>query len=160
MPSPITLRPMSERTALAPIPAPSRAEGAAGVSALCALLLFEAVCGVAAAIYLSLLAGGYRESLSGASGLAAEEGARFAAGGAILFAIAAYIAFRGARRRRAWSWTLSAILQLILAIAGGIAMFSAGENGVTAAYLATFVLAAIGMLILSSGGVRRALGQA
>lgn len=129
------------------------------VTALWVLLLAEAVLGVAVAIILSNVAGDQYASL-GDSGSAAEESTRFAAGGAILFAIAALTAAIGARRRRSWSWTLGAVLQLVLAIAAGIALFAAGAEGASAAYLVAFALAAGTMILLSTSGVRRALGQA
>jgi low temperature requirement protein LtrA len=138
-------------------PAPASRAGA--VTLLWLLLLAEALLGLAAAIGLSLVAGGYRESLAGDIGLAAEESTRFAAGGAFLFAIAAYVASRGVRRRRPWSWTLAAVLQLVAAIAAAIAMFAAGASGITVAYLAAFALAAVTMLVLSTSRVRQELGQ-
>ena len=138
----------------------TRAGGRAGaLTALWALLLLEAILGVVVAILLSLVAGGYRTALAGEAGIAAEESTRFAAGGAFLFAIAAFVAAIGVRRRRAWSWNLGAILQLVLAIAAGIAMFAAGATGVTVAYLVAFGLAAVTMLLLSAPTVRRAVGQ-
>ena len=124
------------------------------------VLLIEALLGLAVAIALSLVAGGYRASLAGEAALSAEEGARWAAGGAFVFAIGALVAALGARRGRAWSWTLAAVLQLILAIAAAIAMFAAGRPDLVAAYLVAFALAGGAMLILSTPQVRRALGQA
>lgn len=141
---------------------PGRADPAARsgtVTALWVLLLAEAVLGVAVAIMLSNLAGEQYAAL-GNSGSAAEESTRFAAGGAILFAIAAFTAAMGARRRRAWSWTLGAVLQLVLAIAAGIALFAAGAEGTSVVYLVAFALAAGTMILLSTSHVRRALGQA
>ncbi len=112
------------------------------------LLLVEAVAGLALAIYLSLVAGD--------AGADAENSLRFAAGGAFLFAIFAALASRGARRRRGWAWTLSAILQVILAIGTGIAVMVAEWHP---AYLVGFALAAVVMIVLSAGSVRRSLGQ-
>lgn len=129
------------------------------ITALWVLLLAEAALGVFMAIYLSDVAGDYRGSLA-TSGTGPEESARFAAGGAFLFAIAAFIASNGVRRWRPWSWTLSAVLQLILAITAAIALFAAGGEGTSAAYLGAFGLAAATMILLSTWGVRRALGQA
>ena len=146
----------TRRSALA---GPERRERSAAVTALWVALLIEALLGVAVAILLSLMAGGYRSSLEGEAGLAAEEGTRWAAGGAFVFAIAALVAAIAVRRRRTWSWNLGALLQLILAISAGIAMFSAGAAGVSAAYLVAFGLAAGTMLLLSTPPVRRALGQ-
>ena len=126
------------------------------VGTLRALLLTEAALGVAAAVFLSVLAGALRDFLGGESGLTAEQNVRFAAGGAIVFAIFAAIASRGARRRRRWAWTLSALLQLVLAISTGLAIMLAAWHP---AYLIGFALAASVMIVLSSGSVRRALGQ-
>lgn len=135
-------------------------DGRAGtLTIVWALLLIEALLALVLAIGLSLVAGGYRTSLPGAEALVAEESTRFAAGGAFLFSIAAFVAALGVRGRRAWSWTLGAVLQLVAAIAAAIAMFAAGEHGVTLAYLAAFALAAVTMLALSTSSARRALGQ-
>jgi hypothetical protein len=152
MPSAATLRAMNARTPALGDSTSTRAEGAGLVAALCILLLVEAAFALAVTILLSLVAGEQRGG--------AENSTRFAAGGAFLFAIAAYVAFRGARRRRSWSWTLAAVLQLVLAIAAGIAMVTAGEAGATTAYLVAFALAAGTMVLLSTSAVRRALGQA
>jgi len=151
---------MNARTPVVSAASSPRARGAGAVTALSILLLAEAAFALAVTILLSVLAGDQRGAIGGAEGIAAENATRFAAGGAILFAIAAYVAFRGARRRRSWSWTLSAVLQLILAVAAGIAMVAAGASGATAAYLVAFGLAAVTMLLLSTSQVRRALGQA
>ena len=112
------------------------------------LLLAEAVTGLVLAIFLSLLAGNADTDT--------ETSLRFAAGGAFLFAIFAAVASRGVRRRRGWAWTLSAILQVILAIGTGITVIAATWHP---AYLAGFGLAAVAMIVLSAGSVRRALGQ-
>lgn len=120
------------------------------------LLVSEAVLTLGLAVFLSLVAVGLREALAGDAGRAAEETVRFAAAAAFLFAVFATIAARGARRRRGWSWTLTAILQLILAIGTGVAVMTATWHPV---YLIGFGLAAAVMLVLSSAGVRGALGQ-
>ena len=126
------------------------------VGVLRALLLGEAVLGLAVAVFLSLVAAALGDSLGGDSGRATEERLRFAAGGAFLFAIAAAIASRGARRRRTWAWTLSALLQLVLAIGTGVGIMVASWHPL---YLIGFGLAAVVMLVLSTASVRRALGQ-
>ena len=82
---------------------------------------------------------------------------RFAAGGALLLGILAAIASRGARRRRSWAWTLAAILQVIIAVATGIAVLTVEWHPI---YLVAFGAAAVVMLVLSTTSVRRALGQA
>lgn len=126
------------------------------IGLLRALLLGEAILGLLAAIVLSMVASAMRDSLGGDAGRAAEQTLRFAAGFSFLWAILAAFASRGARRRRAWSWTLAALLQLALAIGTGIAILIATWHP---AYLVGFVLAAVVMLVLSASSVRRALGQ-
>ena len=126
------------------------------VGVLRALLIGEAVATLALAVFLSMLAAGLRDSLGGDAGRAAEESVRFAAGAAFLFSIFAAIASRGARRRRAWSWTLAAILQVVLAIGTGLAVMVADWHPI---FLVGFAAAAIVMLALSATSVRRALGQ-
>ena len=121
-----------------------------------ALLIGEAALGLAAAVILSLVAATLRDVLGGDAGRAAEESIRFAAGGAFVFAIAATIASRGVRKRRGWAWTLSALLQLVLAIGTGVAIMVATWHP---AYLLGFGLAAVVMVVLSTASVRRALGQ-
>jgi hypothetical protein len=121
------------------------------------LLLGEALLGLGLAIFLSLLAAGLRDFLGGDLGRSAEVTVRFAAAAAFLFAVFAAVASRGARRRRAWAWTMAAILQVVLAIGTGVAVMTAEWHPV---YLVGFGLAVVVMLVLSSGSVRRALGQA
>ncbi|MGZ8474982.1 MAG: hypothetical protein ACXWWQ_01980 [Candidatus Limnocylindria bacterium] len=142
---------MTARTPVVRASSGPRAQGSATVGLLCFLLLLEAAFALVMTIFLSLWAG--------EQGGGAETSTRFAAGGTFIFAIASYVAYRGARRHRSWAWTLSAVLQLVLAIGAGIAMVTAGEDGVTPAYLIAFALAAATMLLLSTSGVRRALGQ-
>jgi hypothetical protein len=113
------------------------------------LLLAEAIAGLALAIYLSLVAGD--------ASVDAETSLRFAAGGAFVFAILAAVASRGVRRRRGWAWTLSAILQVVLAIGTGVAVMTAEWHP---AYLAGFAVATVLMTVLSAPSVREALGQA
>ncbi|MDQ2688785.1 MAG: hypothetical protein M3Y29_00735 [Chloroflexota bacterium] len=118
------------------------------VGMLRALLIAEAIAGFALAVYLSTVAAGL--------GQAGEESVRFAAGAAFLFAIFAAIASRGARRRRTWSWTMAAILQVLLAVGTGIAVMVAEWHPL---FLVGFGAAAVVMLVLSTTAVRRALGQ-
>ena len=117
------------------------------IGVLRALLLAEAVATLVLSIYLSLLAGADAE---------AETSLRFAAGASFLFAIFAAVASRGARRRRGWAWTMAAILQVLLAIGTGVAVMTAEWHP---AYLIGFGLAAVVMVVLSTGPVRSALGQ-
>jgi hypothetical protein len=120
------------------------------------LLLAEAGATLGLAIFLSMVASGLGDGLAGSAGAAGETAVRFAAGAAFLFAIFATVASRGARRRRAWAWTLGAMLQVILAIGTGIAVVTATWHP---AYLVGFGLAAAVMTVLSTASVRRALGQ-
>lgn len=120
------------------------------------LLLAEAALGVALAIILSMLASDLRDSISGEAGLLAEQNVRFGAGFSFVFALLAALASRGARRHRAGSWTLAALLQLILAVGTGIAIVTTPWQP---AYLLGFALATAVMIVLSTGSVRRALGQ-
>jgi len=113
------------------------------------LFLAEAAAGLALTIVLSMLAGDTADP-------GTETSLRFAAGAAILFAIFAAVASRGVRRRRLWAWTLGAILQVILAIGVGVAVMAAEWHP---AYLIGFGFAAVVMIVLSIGSVRRALGQ-
>ena len=121
----------------------------AGIGVLRALLLGEAALGLVLAIGLSMLA-------SGLDDRSTEQTVRFAAGFSFLFAIFAAAASRGARRRRPWSWTLAALLQLVLAVGTGIAILVATWYP---GYLVGFALAAVVMVVLSAPAVRRALGQ-
>ena len=122
------------------------------VGVLRALLIGEALAGLVVAIFLSL----------GASVIGAEQGpdaevpVRFAAGGALLLGIFALIASRGARRRRSWAWTMAAMLQVIIAVATGIAVLTVEWHPI---YLAAFAATVVVMLVLSTTSVRRALGQ-
>jgi hypothetical protein len=123
------------------------------VGVLRALLIGEALAGLVVAIFLSM----------GASAIGAQQGPdaevplRFAAGGALLVGIFALIASRGARRRRSWAWTMAAMLQVIIAVATGIAVFAVEWHPL---YLVAFGAAVGVMLVLSTSSVRRALGQA
>jgi hypothetical protein len=120
------------------------------------LLLSQAILTLALAVFLSLLAAGLRDFLGGDAGRAAETSVRFAAGGAFVFAVFAAIAARGARLRRRWTWTMTAVLQLILAIGTAAAVMMADWHPI---YLLGFALAAVTMLVLSAASVRRSLGQ-
>lgn len=131
-----------------------RTPRASAVDGLRVLLLAEAAGGVALAILLSLVATGMRDLAP--DDIGADTGVRFAAAGAFLLGMAAAIAARGVRRRRSWSWTLAAFIQLVLAIGTGVVVLLADWH---AAYLTGFLVAAAVLLILSSAPVRRALGQ-
>lgn len=126
------------------------------MGALRGLLMSQAILTLGLAVFLSLVAAGLRDFLGGDAGRAAETTVRFAAGAAFLFAVFAAIAARGARRRRRWSWTMAAVLQLILAIGTSVAVMVVEWHPI---YLLGFALAAVTMLVLSAGTVRRALHQ-
>lgn len=138
-------------------PSASGAPRVLGIGLLRGLLLTEAGLALALAIFLSMLASALGNSIGGEPGQVAEQNVRFAAGAAIVFAILAALASRGARRRRGWSWTLAALLQLILAIGTGIAIMTAPWHPT---YLIGFAIAGIVMLMLSMTSVRQGLGQA
>lgn len=138
----------SPSASLRPMPSASSSPRVFGIQVLRWLLLAEAALGLVLAIVLSVWAGD--------AAPAPEQNLRFAAGFSFVFAIVAAIAARGARRRRSWSWTLAALLQLIIAIATGLAILAATWHP---AYLIGFALPAIVMLVLSIASVRRALGQ-
>jgi hypothetical protein len=137
----------AETTAAAAAPKARPREPMVGV--LRTLLLAEAAGGLVLTIFLSMAA-----SVASPD---AEVPLRFAAGGALLLAIFAAVASRGARRRRSWSWTLAAILQVVIAVATGIAVLTVEWHP---AYLVPFAAAVLVMLVLSTASVRRALGQA
>jgi hypothetical protein len=123
------------------------------VGVLRALLLGEAAGGLVLTIFLSMAA----SAVGASQGTDAEVPLRFAAGGALLLGILAAIASRGARRRRSWAWTMAAMLQVIIAVAAGIAVLAVEWHPV---YLVPFAAAVAVMLVLSTASVRRALGQA
>jgi len=120
------------------------------------LLLSEAAGALALAIFLSLLAGAQAEFVGGDAARSTEEALRFAAGGAVLFGILAAVASRGARRRRPSAWTLAAMLQVVVAVATGVAVLVTEWHPL---FLVGFALAALVMFVLSAASVRRALGQ-
>jgi hypothetical protein len=141
---------------VAPAMGSAATTGAPMLAILRALLLSEAALTLVLAVFFSLLAAALRDFLGGELGRQTEESVRFAAGGAFLFAIFAAVASRGVRRRRRWSWTMAAILQVILAVGTGVAVLVAEWHPV---YLAGFGAAAIVMLVLSVSSVRDGLGQ-
>lgn len=110
------------------------------------LLLLEALGLLAVTIYLSMIA----------SDSVDETTIRFAAGGCIILAILAASASRRVRRRRNSGWTLAAILQVIVAIGTGAAVLVAEWHPLL---IIGFAFPALIMLVLSTGEVRRALGQ-
>ncbi|MEO7295064.1 MAG: hypothetical protein ABIZ57_02890 [Candidatus Limnocylindria bacterium] len=138
----------AQMTRLSSMPSAPATPRVLGVGLLRILLLGEAAGGLGLAIGLSVLASAQSEPL--------EQTLRFAAGFSFLFAIIAAVASRGARRRRTWAWTLTALLQLVLAIGTGIAVLAADWHP---GYLLGFALATVVMLVLSAASVRRALGQ-
>lgn len=144
-----TLEPATAPTAAIPAAQPTRVPF---MGVLRGLLMSQAILMLGLAVFFSLLAAAVRDFL----GPAAETNVRFVAAGAFLFAVFAAIAARGARRRRRWSWTMAAVLQLIGAIGTAVAVIVAEWHPI---YLFGFGLAAITMLVLSTTSVRRSLGQ-
>lgn len=142
---------MTAQTA-APTAAPAPDTRVPMIGVLRTLLIGEAIGGLVVAIFLSMSAAAIGER----SGPDAEVPLRFAAGGAVILGIFALIASRGARRRRRWAWTMAAMIQVIVALAAGIAVFIAEWHPV---YLVAFGAAVAVMLVLSNASVRRALGQ-
>ncbi len=114
---------------------------ALGVGAIEALGL------LAVTIYLSMIAA---DSVD-------ETAIRFAAGGCIILAILAASASRRVRRRRNSGWTLAAILQVIVAIGTGAAVLVAEWHPLLTI---GFAFPTLIMLVLSTGELRRELGQA
>lgn len=123
------------------------------VGVLRALLIGEALAALVVTIFLSMAA----SAVGTQQGPEAEVPLRFTAGGAFLLGIFALIASRGARRRRGWAWTMAAMLQVIIAVATGIAVLTVEWHPI---YLVAFGAAVVVMLVLSTTSVRRALGQA
>ena len=144
---------MTAQTAVPTAPATTKIPREPMVGVLRALLLAEAAGGLVLAILLTM----------GASMVGAEDGPdaavplQFAAAGAFLLGMFAAIASRGARRRRSWSWTLAAMLQVVIAVATGITIFNLEWHPI---YVVPFAAAVMVMLVLSTSSVRRALGQA
>ena len=126
-----------------------------GIEALRWALLLEAAAGVALAVILSLVATGIRDL--NPDDIGADAGVRFAAAGAVLLAVALAIVARGVRRRRSWSWTAAAMVQVLIAIGTAAAVFIADWHP---AYLVGSGAAAALLVLLSMPDVRRALGQA
>lgn len=120
------------------------------------ILLLEALATVALAVVLSLLAAAERDFLGGESGARAETFLRFAATGAFLLGVAAAIAARGVRRRRTWSWTTSAVVQLLVAVGTASAVVALPWHP---GFLVGFAVPSLAMLLLCLPSVRRALGQ-
>jgi hypothetical protein len=155
-----SLRPLDEPSKLARMTAQTAAPAAAPTSdtrtpmvgVLRFLLLAEAAGGLVLTIFLSMAA----SAVGASEGPDAEVPLRFAAGGAFIVAILAAVASRGARRRRSWSWTLAAVLQVLIAVSAGIAILNVEWHPL---YLVPFAAAVAVMLVLSTSAVRRALGQ-
>jgi len=150
---PSTLTRMTAQTATPAAPATTKIPREPMVGVLRALLLAEAAGGLVLSIFLTMSA----SMIGPEQGPDAAVPLQFAAAGAFLLGLFAAIASRGARRRRSWSWTLAAILQVVVAVATGITIFNLDWHPI---YLVPFAAAAVVMLVLSTSSVRRALGQA
>ncbi len=129
-------------------------DGVRSVEALRWALLLEAAAGVALAVILSLVATGIRNL--NPDDIGADAGVRFAAAGAFLLTVALAIVARGVRRRRSWSWTAAAMVQVLVAIGTAAAVLIADWHP---AYLIGLGVAAALLVLLSMPAVRRALGQ-
>jgi len=150
---PSTLTRMTAQTATPAVPATTEIPREPMVGVLRALLLAEAAGGLVLSIFLTMSA----SMIGPEQGPDAAVPLQFAAAGAFLLGLFAAIASRGARRRRSWSWTLAAMLQVVIAVATGITIFNLDWHPI---YLVPFAAAALVMLVLSTSSVRRALGQA
>ena len=143
---------MTAQTAAPPAPTTTETPRERMVGVLRALLLTEAAGGQVLAILLSMAA----SHVGADQGPDAEVPLHFAAAGAFQLGVFDAIASRGARRRRSGSWTLAAMLQVVIAVATGITIFSLEWHPLD---LVPFAAAALVMLVLSTSSVRRALGQ-
>ena len=127
----------------APAPTPRRP---VSVLLLTALLAIESAAALGACVFLSMLApradGGTMVAL------------QFAAGGLLLFAIAAYVAARKAYRRRRWVHTFTAVLQLLVVVAIFAATIAGGWQP---AFLIGLVLAAALLAVLTMPSLTEAL---
>lgn len=120
----------------------------AGTFLLAALLGLEGGLAFALGVGLSMVAGALDRRTA--------VGVEFIAAAAVIFAIVSYFAARGSLRRRPWSYTLAAMLQLVMALSLGLAAFA---NGWQAPYVGAFGLAGAIMVTLSAQSVRTALDQ-
>jgi hypothetical protein len=150
---PSTLTRMTAQTATPAVPATTEIPREPMVGVLRALLLSETAGGLVLSIFLTMAA----SMIGPEQGPDAAVPIQFAAAGAFVLGVFAAIASRGARRRRSWSWTLAAMLQVVIAVATGITIFNLDWHPI---YLVPFAAAALVMLVLSTSSVRRALGQA
>jgi hypothetical protein len=127
----------------APAPASRRP---ASVVLLTLLLAVESAVALGACVFLSMLAPTARDGTTVAL--------QFAAGGLLLFAIAAYVAARKAYRRRRWVHTFTAILQLLVVVSIFVATIAGGWQS---AFLIGLVLAAALLAVLSMPSLSDAL---
>jgi hypothetical protein len=128
----------------APAPAPRRP---ASVLLLTGLLAVESAVALGACVFLSMLA----PRADSGTMIALQ----FAAGGLLLFAIAAYVAARKAYRRRRWVHTFTAVLQLLVVVAIFAATIAGGWQP---AFLIGLVLAAALLAVLTMPSLTEALG--
>lgn len=127
----------------APPPASRRP---ASVVLLTLLLAVESAVALGACVFLSMLAP--------TAGDGTTVALQFAAGGLLLFAIAAYVGARKAYRRRRWVHTFTAILQLLVVVSIFVATVAGGWQP---AFLVGLVLAAALLAVLSMPSLSEAL---
>jgi len=140
--------PMSTASARAPS-APTQRP--ISIQVLSGLLGAEAILALAAAIALSMAAGAADES-----GDAAGNPLRFAAGAGVILAFLGYRAARNAWFGRPRAYGQAAILQLALLAGLGLALLVIGWQP---ALVASMALPAGVFVLLTTRGVREALGQ-
>jgi membrane-associated PAP2 superfamily phosphatase len=128
-----------------PPPTPRRP---ASVVVLTLLLAVESAVALGACVFLSLLA-----PTAGDGTMVALQ---FAAGGLLLFAIAAYVGARKAHRRRRWVHTFTAVLQLLVVVSIFVATIAGGWQP---AFLIGLVLAAALLAVLSMPSLTEALAS-
>lgn len=133
------------KTTYVPPPTPRKP---ASVVLLAALLGVESAVAFGACVFLSMLA----PTASAGTMVALQ----FAAGGLLLFAIAAYVAARMAYRRKRSVHTFTAVLQLLVVVAVFVATIAGGWQP---AFLIGLGLAAALLAVLSMPSLTEALGS-
>ncbi len=133
------------KAAYLPPPAPPRP---LSVILLTALLGLESAVALGACVFLSMLA----PTAAGGTTIALQ----FAAGGLLLFAIAAYVAARKAYRRRRSVHTFTAVLQLLVVVSIFVATLAGGWQP---AFVIGLVLAGALLAVLAIPSLTEALSS-
>lgn len=133
------------KAAYLPPPAPRRP---LSVIVLTALLGLESAVALGACVFVSMLA----PTAGGGTTIALQ----FAAGGLLLFAIAAYVAARKAYRRRRWVHTFTAVLQLLVVVSIFVATLAGGWQP---AFVIGLVLAGALLAVLAIPSLMEALSS-